>query len=126
MPAVLDASAVLALILNEPGASAVEPYVGTGLLSVVNYSEVVARLSDRGAPAELIRTQIDVLEMTLVGFDQQIAFVAGLLREATKHHGLSFADRACLATAAHLGVPTMTADQEWAELDIGVEVALIR
>ena len=126
MPAVVDASAVLALVLQEPGSNAVEPYVGTGLLSVVNYSEVVARLCDRGASAELIQTQIDVLQMTLVGFDQETAFNAGLLREMTKHAGLSFADRACLATAARLGVPAVTADQAWSELDIGIEIELIR
>lgn len=40
--------------------------------------------------------------------------------------GLSLGDRACLALAAELGIPALTADQTWAGLDIGVKVELIR
>lgn len=124
--AVLDASAVLALLLKEPGGEAVEPYLGVGLLSIVNYSEVVARLSDRGAPDALIRAQLDALQLTLVPFDEEIAFAAGLLRPATRDHGLSFADRACIATAVQTDAPVVTADREWMKLALSVEVRLIR
>lgn len=127
MPAaVLDASAVLALVLQEPGGDAVIPYVGAGVLSVVNYSEVVARLCDRGGSAELIRTQIEGLLLRLVAFDEETAFAAGLLRQSTRELGLSFADRACLATASRLGMAAVTADKEWAELNLGIEIELIR
>ena len=123
---VLDASAVLALLLDEPGCAAAEPYIGAGLLSVVNYSEVVARLNDVGAAAEFINNQIDELALTLVPFEQETALAAGMLRAVTREYGLSFGDRACLATAQALGLPAVTADQAWAELDIGVRVELIR
>ena len=36
------------------------------------------------------------------------------------------ADRACLALAVRLGVPAVTADRAWAELDVGVEVIAVR
>lgn len=123
---VLDASAVLAVLLEEPGSDTVQQYVGIGRLSVVNYSEVVARLSERGASAELIDAQIDVLGLKMAAFDKETALAAGLLRPATREYGLSFADRACLATAAHLGLPAVTADRDWAALNIGVSVELIR
>ena len=126
MIAVLDASVVLALLFDEPGCDAAEPYIGTGYLSVVNYSEVVARLADRGAPPDTIETQIAALGFELVPFGQKIAREAGLLRPATREFGLSFADRACLATAATLKLPALTADQVWAELDIGIPIQLIR
>jgi PIN domain nuclease of toxin-antitoxin system len=123
---VLDASAVLALLLDEPGCAAAEPYIGVGGLSVVNYSEVMARFSDLGASAEFIQAQIDELALTLIPFEQGTALVAGMLRAPTREFGLSFADRACLATAGALGLPAITADHAWAELDIGVRVELIR
>lgn len=48
------------------------------------------------------------------------------LRSSTKEKGLSLADRACLALAGRLGVPAMTADWGWGEVDVGAEVRLIR
>lgn len=49
-----------------------------------------------------------------------------LLRPLTKARGLSLADRACLALARRLNVPVVTADREWADLNLGVIVQLIR
>jgi ribonuclease VapC len=124
--AVLDSSAVLALLLKEPGSEAVAPYVGTGVVSVVNYSEIVARLSEQGARAEFIEAQIDTLSLMIAPFDRATALASGLLRPATREFGLSFADRACLATAAQLDMPAVTADRAWADINIGVRIELIR
>jgi PIN domain nuclease of toxin-antitoxin system len=44
----------------------------------------------------------------------------------TKAHGLSLADRACLALAKRLDLPVVTADRDWAGLDLGITVQLIR
>ena len=126
MTGVLDASTVLALLLGEPGSAAAEQYIGAGVLSAVNYSEVVARLSEVGAAAEFIRAQMEELALTLVPFDQEIALAAGMLRPATRDLGLSFADRACLATAGAFALPAITTDQAWARLDIGIGIELIR
>ena len=123
---ILDASAVLALLFEEPGAERVQPYVGSGSLSVVNYSEVVARLSEHGVAADMIDGEIDRASLTLLEFDRSIAQAAGLLRSITKDYGLSFADRACLATALAFDRPVVTADRAWARLNIGVTVETIR
>jgi|GEM_PF-2780485 len=40
--------------------------------------------------------------------------------------GLSLGERACLALALALGRPLVTADRVWGNLDVGVEVILIR
>lgn len=125
-PAILDASAVLALLLKEPGGEAVEPYVGVGHLSVVNYAEIVARLSERGVPTELIAAQVATLGLKLVVFDSATAFAAGMLRTATKEFGLSLGDRACLATAIANGMHVVTADHEWDALNLGVKIETIR
>ena len=38
----------------------------------------------------------------------------------------SLADRACLALAMRLGLPALTTDRAWAELDLPVEVVVLR
>ena len=124
--AVLDSSALLAYVLAEPGADAVKGYLGRATISAVNLSEVVARLVNAGATEELIRRQFKSLRLSIVDFDEETAYAAGMLRERTKDYGLSLGDRACIATAARLGLPAVTADRQWAELDIGVEIVLIR
>ena len=48
------------------------------------------------------------------------------LRPKTRALGLSLADRACLALALRLGLPVLTTDGAWAELDLPVAVAVIR
>jgi ribonuclease VapC len=44
----------------------------------------------------------------------------------TKTHGLSLADRACLALAKRLDIPIVTADRDWADLNLGITLQLIR
>jgi hypothetical protein len=61
--AVLDASAVLALLANERGAEQVQKTLGSALMSAVNLAEVLAKLTDRGVPAaeqRMIRMSLDI------------------------------------------------------------------
>lgn len=44
----------------------------------------------------------------------------------TKELGLSLADRACMALAVTLGLPLLTADRSWVEVDLPVEIRVIR
>ena len=126
MAAVLDSSAVLALLWSEPGAENVAASIQNARVSAVNLSEVVARLVDRGmAPADA-RHAIRGLELRVDVFDTELAIEAGLLRTATRAHGLSLGDRACLALAARLEAEALTADRAWSGTDVGVEIRLIR
>lgn len=45
---VFDASAILALLRNESGAGVVAQYAGDGIISAVNFQEVVKELLRRG------------------------------------------------------------------------------
>ena len=60
MTVVIDASAVLAILKDEPGAEVAITYVRGALLSAVNLSEVLAKASDLGIPAKmsLVSSQI--------------------------------------------------------------------
>jgi ribonuclease VapC len=62
----------------------------------------------------------------VIDFDRALAMRAGLMRRATRAQGLSLGDRACLALAERLALPVLTADRVWADLDLGIEVVLIR
>ena len=126
--AVLDASALLALLLGEPGSEKVRAVLDESALTTVNLAEVVGHFARNGAVERDIRPVLDPLPVDLIGFDEELAFTAGLLLPATRQAGLSFGDRACLALALRLGVRALTADRSWQSVAdaIGVEIDLIR
>ena len=124
---VLDASALIALFHQEPGSDKVAQAIEDGaVISTVNLSEVASKLTELGTPGALIQTAIDVLELTLVDFNAELALKAGFLRPLTKSAGLSLGDRACLALAQHLNLPALTSDRVWKDLLPTVIVQLIR
>ena len=123
---VLDSSAILALVHGEQGAEVVAGILPNAVASTVNIAEIVAHLADGGAPDERIRGVVGALNLHIVPFDEDQAFTAGALRRVTREKGLSLGDRACLALARQTGLPALTADRIWADLDVGVEVRLIR
>ena len=126
MTVVLDASAVLAVVGGEPGAEAVEDVLTDSAISAANLSEVIAKLVDRGLGDDDVIAAIDALPLTVHALDAAQAKRGGLLRRRTREHGLSLGDRACLALAATLELPAMTADRAWSALELGIEVAVIR
>lgn len=123
---VLDASAIIAFLLQEPGAAIVGEYLTDGIASAVNIAEVVTRLSDLDMGDVQIRRSMSVLGLEIRPFDLEAAYAVAVMRAKTRNKGLSLGDRACLALANQLGVPALTADRVWAELDIDVEIQLIR
>ena len=123
---VLDASALMAVLREEPGAAAVEAVLDHAAISAVNLSEVQAKLVERGTAAELAWSCLVDLELEVIHFDASQARVAGDLRLLTRAQGLSLGDRACLALAQALGLPAMTADRTWAGLEVGIEIRTVR
>ena len=123
---VLDASALMAVLREEPGAATVEAVLDHAAISAVNLSEVQAKLVERGTAAELAWSSLVDLDLEVVDFDAAQARVAGNLRSLTYAQGLSLGDRACLALAQALGLPAMTADRAWAGLEVGIEIRTVR
>src|SRR5206468_4771884 len=101
--AVLDASALLALLLAEPGAEKVRAVLADAVISAVNFSEVVGHYTRNGVGQVQVRQVLDPLPLERVPFDAELAFAAGMLLPTTKPAGLSFGDRACLVLARRLG-----------------------
>jgi PIN domain nuclease of toxin-antitoxin system len=123
--AVLDSSAVLALLLGEPGADKVRSALPGGLLSTVNFAEVISKLCERGMPAHQTREAIEAIGVEVIDFDVNQACIAGDLRNRTRSSGLSLGDRACLALALQRKLPAITADTAWISLS-GFEIVAIR
>jgi ribonuclease VapC len=123
---VLDASAILALLNDETGAGMVQELLPLAIVSAVNYAEVVARLSFLGMPENEIHQALDILGLNIIPLDQDLSFRTGSLASVTKRYGLSLGDRACLALALKTGYSAVTSDRIWQDLDIQVDVKIIR
>lgn len=123
---VIDASAFLAIMRAETGAENTLARLRRSVMSAVNVSEALMRGVETGAPLALMREFLVVQQVHVVPFDDRLAVEAALLRPATKHLGLSFADRACIATAIKLDATIVTADRVWSTLDLPCKVELIR
>ena len=124
--AVLDASAMLCLLNGESGSERVIEALPAAVIGAANFAEVVSKLRERGLSAEEVQDVLGSLPLDVRPLSARQAYAIGHLRPTTRNYGLSLGDRACLALAAELGLPALTADQAWAGLDIGVEVELIR
>lgn len=123
---VVDSSVVLAWIKGERGGEQVSEMLERGVISSVTVTEVVSSLIDAGYSLESARLAGEQLPFRLSSHHQALALRAGMLRAETRHLGLSLGDRACLALAKWEKLPVLTADRIWADLDIGIEVRLIR
>ena len=125
---VLDASALLALLRDEPGAAKVADVIADARLSSVNYAEVVSHFIHAGMPAEQVDAMLRPLPMMIVAADPRLATIAGHLHAMTAEAGLSLGDRFCLALARRDGLPALTADKQWRTIAdaVGVTVSVIR
>jgi len=123
---VLDASALLALLHSEPGAEIVEESVEQAAMSTVNWSEVCQRWLARGVDVADLRVDVEALGIEIVPFSVEDAEQAAVLWSVTRQRGLSLGDRACLGLARRLGLPALTADRAWLDVDLGVAVQAIR
>lgn len=145
MTVVLDASALLAYWLDEPGADVVTKRVGGegASISAANFAEAVTKLVDRrpqlatelpNVPARMpAEAAASLPGMPLAGgaisveaFTLADALGCATLRPQTRQLGLSLGDRACLVLGQRMSAAVLTADRAWASLSVGVEIVVIR
>ena len=125
---VLDASALLCLLFDEPGADRVESVLHGAIISAANYAEVIGKLIDKGHSPEEAVADLAELDLDVVPLDRAQSEKVGQLRQLTRQAGLSLGDRACLALAATSGRIALTSDRAWAGVAeaAGVPVELVR
>lgn len=124
---VLDASALLALLNDEPGAETLTPQMlNTAAASTVNLAEVHTKLVQRGlSPGDAWDVTMSPIREA-VAFTAEQARLAGSLVSETRPLGLSLGDRACLALGIALHAPVYTADKSWKKLRLGIRIHVIR
>lgn len=123
---VLDASAVLAVVQREKGADYVAAHIDDAHLNTVNLAEVLTKLVERGYDAPDAAQLIARLQLELHPFNEELAVEVAVLRTLTKAKGLSFGDRACLALTRKLGLPVLSADTRWMEVELDLDIRMIR
>jgi ribonuclease VapC len=124
--AVLDASALVAFLRDEPGADKVAAVLTRSCISAVNLAETISKMAERGLGIEDVSYQIERLRVEVIPFDGGQAKVVASLWKPTRAVGASLGDRACLALAMQHSLPAFTAEREWGKCGLNVEVVKIR
>jgi ribonuclease VapC len=126
MRAVLDASALLAYLKNEPGGDVVDGVLAESVMSSVNWAEVIQKSIAAGVDVDGMLNDLQVLGLVVEPFLPKDGEMAGRLWEQTRQAGLSLGDRACLSLGLRLGVSVLTSDRAWASLSLGMNIQVIR
>jgi ribonuclease VapC len=129
---VLDSSAVLALILNEPGGNKVGDLLALAesesdlriAIGVVNWCEILTRLY-RDHASMTIQELVALLGgVELVPFARAEADLAA--DYSRTYPELSLGDRACLALTKIRNATAWTTDKAWNRIKVGVSVEALR
>jgi PIN domain nuclease of toxin-antitoxin system len=115
---VLDASALLSIVLDERGHERVDRILDRSRIHAVNLAEVVGRLVRSGMPAERAVATLHELHLEVEEeFGARQAEFCGALMGTRRDLGLSLGDCVCLTMAAWSGAVAVTADRRWKELE---------
>lgn len=128
MTYLLDASAVLAALLDEPGGDFVYGVMSESHISVINLSEVYATLFDGGMGFGLAEEVVGALPFRIRTFRDAHAVQTAKLRPLTRQFGLSLGDRACIAQAMMDGLAILTSDRRMAAAKdvLAMDIRMIR
>jgi ribonuclease VapC len=122
----LDASAVLALFTNEPGAEVVAGVLDRSAISAVNLTEVITVLRRKRVPAGGAMARFHLLQIPVRAWDEDLSSASEQYAHLADQ-GLSLGDRACITEASVSGTSIVTADRAWKAIpEISDRVILIR
>ncbi|MEK0085275.1 PIN domain-containing protein [Benzoatithermus flavus] len=125
---VIDSSALIALLMHEPGWERVMAAVTAAVAPTTILSELVGYFAKNDLDLAELRSSLRELDLDFVALDHETAWLAGEMEPATRAAGLSLADRSCLALARRLDRVALTGDRTWIRVarDLGIEVELFR
>ncbi len=124
---VLDSTALIALVYQEPGHEKVEEILESSTVSAVNLAETVNKLVLRGSTAEAVRDGLLKLRIPVEVWTEDLAYRGAELSHFTRSHGLSLGDRACLTLAKQLHATAVTSDKSWRGAPpLGVRIMIFR
>lgn len=126
MTVVLDSSALLAYLQDEPGSEVVDRILNEAFISSVNWAEVVQKSVAAGVEVKGMLEELQALGLTVEIFTVEDGELAGLLWTNTKNFGLSLGDRACLSLGLRMNVSVLTSDRAWNKIGLDLNIILIR
>ncbi len=115
---ILDASALLALIKNESGASTLEDMLGQIVMSTLSLTEAATILLQSDMTLQECEDCLLPLISQLIPFDTSHALLTAILTKQLKGKDLPLEARACLALGMKMNLPIYTAKQRGAELEL--------
>jgi PIN domain nuclease of toxin-antitoxin system len=116
----------MTVLHGEKGAERVAACLQWAIVSTVNLAEVQTKLVSAGMEEQLAWWHIAEIKCQSAAFDEEQARIAGGLVKITKPFGLSLGDRACLALAIKRKATVYTTDRAWKNLELGIEIEVIR
>lgn len=123
---VLDASALLAWVMNERGAATVDRVLAVGMAPASVLVETLYRAVEKGhrlsvgqLHAALLEMGLEVEPVTESDADRAAQLIAAS-RHAPGKGSLSLGDGLCIAGAERLELPITGGDQHWESLDLAV------
>src|ERR1700741_1709952 len=120
---VLDASAILASIFNEPGAEKLtDDVLDISVASTVNLAEGQTKLVRMNYDPDQAWEDALNLGNTAEPYTSEKDKIAGTLAAKTLHLGFSLGDRSCLALAIALRAEVYPTEKSWKQLKIGVPI----
>lgn len=124
--AVMDASALVAYVRQEPGSEKVAAALRSAVVAAPNWAEVLRVLQQKvGWEFETTIRLLKARGVRVEPVTEDDAEKVARLRRAVANSDLSLADRFCLAVAERLEVPAYTSDQAWATATTEAEVVMI-
>jgi PIN domain nuclease of toxin-antitoxin system len=123
---VLDSSAILAVILGEPGADRVESAFARAVISAATLAEILTKPHQRGLDSDGSYKRIVNFGISIVPVTMLQARIAGEISRAPRRLDLSLGDRLCIALAISLNCELLTSDRGMAEFAAGIPIRLFR
>jgi PIN domain nuclease of toxin-antitoxin system len=128
--AVLDASAIYAIIKNESGNLKVSDVLGHSIATTYNIAEVVNKMVlKKQAPYKEAWLLLESMIPNIYPIDIEISELATSFSEIIdSSYGISLGDKFCLALGKLLNKPIYTADRAWKEFEnkLDISINLIR
>lgn len=123
---VADASAVLAFVNGEEGERHVARVRESCIVASPNLMEAFSKLVRHQMSVEHVGVFLREAFPRVVPLDRDLAETSAVLHAATRKLDLSYADCVCLCLAKHRKATVLTADRDWAKVELDVKIELIR
>ena len=125
MECVLDSSAILAWLQEEPGHERVSALLPDAIVTSANWAEILQKARQHGADPYEVGLLLRSLGLGVMDVTREDGERAAWIWK--KGLPLSLGDRLCLAVAIRLQLPAVTTDTVWSKASIDdVEVEVLR